>query len=367
MSGRIVPVARQDADPRRPSSSSPSIWLVPTIGLLVTSFRPRTDIQATGWWEIALRRSASRRRTTTRCSPPTGCSRPFVNTIDHHDPLDAAAADLASLAAFAFSWISFPLRDTLFLIVVALMMVPAQVVFIPVLQLLAPFGLTGGFVGDLAAHTAFALPFGIFLLRNFFITLPRDLIEAARIDGASTLGIFRTIVVPLSVPAIAAYGIFQFLWVWNDLLMALVFVQNAANNPMTRQISSLLSQYGTEWHLLAASAFMQMVVPLGVFFSPPAVLRPGPPRGLGQVGGSGARADEPRPADPGRHLEHPGRDRARRAVSRPPGGGTSERERLERIARRLRDLDADVVTLQEVAIMTPDGELSTTSRPSWPG
>lgn len=172
---------------------------------------------------------------------------------------------LASLAAYAFSWIRFPFRDTAFLIVVALMMVPAQIVFIPVLQLLAPLKLTNGFVAIWLTHTAFALPFGIFLLRNFFITLPRDLIEAARMDGASTFGIFRTIVVPLSVPAIAAYGIFQFLWTWNDLLMSLVFVQNAENNPMTRQISGLLSQYGTEWHLLAASAFIQMLVPLAVF------------------------------------------------------------------------------------------------------
>jgi len=117
------------------------------------------------------------------------------------------------------------------------------------------------------AHTAFALPFGIFLLRNFFITLPPDMIEAARIDGASDAWIFRKIVVPVSVPAIAAYGIFQFLWVWNDLLMALVFVQDASKFPMTRAIQNLLSQYGTEWHLLAAGAFLLMIVPLIVFFS----------------------------------------------------------------------------------------------------
>jgi alpha-glucoside transport system permease protein len=174
---------------------------------------------------------------------------------------------ICSLAAFAFSWINFRFRDTLFLLVVALMMVPAQVAFIPVLQLMKPFGFTNNYIGIWMAHTAFALPFGIFLLRNFFITLPRDLIEAARIDGASTLGVFRTLVVPLSVPAIAAYGIFQFLWVWNDLLMSLIFVQNNANRPMTVAISGLLSQYGTEWNLLAASAFLLMFVPLAVFFS----------------------------------------------------------------------------------------------------
>ncbi|MEA2537854.1 MAG: alpha-glucoside transport system permease protein [Chloroflexota bacterium] len=242
------------------------IWLVPTIGLLVTSFRPRTDIQATGWWETfsTLRFTVNNYEQVLQSN---GLLQSFINNVIIAVPSTLLPLTIASLAAFAFSWIKFPLRDTLFLVVVALMMVPAQIVFIPILQMFAPLKLLNGFIPIWLTHTAFALPFGIFLLRNFFITLPRDLIEAARIDGASTVGIFRTIVVPLSVPAIAAYGIFQFLWVWNDLLMALVFVQNGANYPMTRQISSLLSQYGTEWHLLAASAFIQMVVPLAVFFA----------------------------------------------------------------------------------------------------
>ncbi len=242
------------------------IWLAPTIGLLVTSLRPRTDIQATGWWETL----STLRFTTENYGAvlnAQGMLHAFINNLIISIPSTLLPLTIASLAAFAFSWIKFPLRDTIFLVVVALMMVPAQVAFIPILQLFAPLKLLNGFIPIWLAHTAFALPFGIFLLRNFFITLPRDLIEAARIDGASSVGIFRTIVVPLSVPAIAAYGIFQFLWVWNDLLMALVFVQNADNNPMTRQVSNLLSQYGTEWNLLAASAFLLMVVPLLVFFS----------------------------------------------------------------------------------------------------
>jgi len=123
-----------------------------------------------------------------------------------------------------------------------------------------------GFGAVWLAHTAFALPFGIFLLRNFFITLPPDMIEAARIDGASDVRIFRMIVVPVSVPAIAAYGIFQFLWVWNDLLMALVFAPSAGK-PMTVQVTRLLGTYGSEWHILAASSFLVMLVPLIVFFS----------------------------------------------------------------------------------------------------
>ena len=242
------------------------IWLAPTMGLLITSFRPRSDIQATGWWETlsTLRFTAVNYEQVLGAQGMLGA---FVNSLWISVPSTLLPLTIASLGAFAFSWMRFPFRDGIFLVIVALMMVPVQVAFIPLLQLMAPFGVTRNFVGVWLVHTAFALPFGIFLLRNFFITLPKDLIEAARIDGASDLGIFRKIVVPLSVPAIAAYGIFQFLWVWNDLLMALVFVQNGANNPMTRQVTNLLGQYGSEWHILAAGAFLLMALPMIVFLA----------------------------------------------------------------------------------------------------
>jgi alpha-glucoside transport system permease protein len=242
------------------------IWLAPTVGLLVTSFRPRSDIQVTGWWESFLQFRYTLENYASVLSSQ-GMLRAFVNTVIIAVPSTLIPLTLASMAAYAFSWLNFPFRDALFLLVVALLMIPAQVAFIPLLKLFAPTGLLNGFGAIWLTHTAFALPFGIFLLRNFFITLPRDLIEAARIDGATTIGIFRKIVVPLSVPAIAAYGIFQFLWVWNDLLMALVFVQRGDSWPMTKAIQNLLSQYGTEWHLLAAGAFILMAVPLLVFFS----------------------------------------------------------------------------------------------------
>ncbi len=242
------------------------IWLAPTIGLFVTSFRPRSDIQVTGWWESFLQFRYTLSNYTEVLSGQ-GMLQAFVNTLLIAVPSTLIPLVLASMAAYAFSWLHFPFRDGLFLLVVALLMIPAQVAFIPLLKLFAPTGLLNSFGAIWLTHTAFALPFGIFLLRNFFITLPRDLIEAARIDGSSTIGIFRTIVVPLSVPAIAAYGIFQFLWVWNDLLMALVFVQDGSAWPMTKAIQNLLSQYGTEWHLLAAGAFILMAVPLLVFFS----------------------------------------------------------------------------------------------------
>jgi len=245
------------------------IWLVPTVGLLITSFRPRSDIQSTGWWDLAtLHVTIENYRQVLEAQ---GMFQAFVNTVVISVPSTLLPLAICAMAAYAFSWVSFPFRDTLFLVVVALLMVPVQVAFIPVLtmfrELVPQLELTRGYLAVWLAHTAFALPFGIFLLRNFFITLPPDLIEAARLDGASEVRIFSTVVVPVSVPAIAAYGIFQFLWVWNDLLMALVFVQDASKFPMTRAIQNLLSQYGTEWHLLAAGAFLLMVVPLVVFFS----------------------------------------------------------------------------------------------------
>ena len=199
------------------------IWLAPTIGLFVTSFRPRSDIQVTGWWESFLQFRYTLSNYSEVLSGQ-GMLQAFINTILIAVPSTIIPLVLASMAAYAFSWLHFPFRDGLFLLVVALLMIPAQVAFIPLLKLFAPTGLLNSYGAIWLTHTAFALPFGIFLLRNFFITLPRDLIEAARIDGSSTIGIFRTIVVPLSVPAIAAYGIFQFLWVWNDLLMAVPLI-----------------------------------------------------------------------------------------------------------------------------------------------
>jgi alpha-glucoside transport system permease protein len=242
------------------------VWLLPTVGLLVTSFRPRTDIQSSGWWTTfgSLHLTLENYQQVLNAQ---GMGQAFINSLIIAIPATLLPLLVCSLAGYAFSWLQFRFRDTIFLIIIALMMVPVQVAFLPVLQLFRPLQLTQGFVGIWLAHTAFALPFGIFLLRNFFITLPKDLIEAARIDGSSTFGVFRTIVVPLSVPALAAYGIFQFLWVWNDLLMALIFVGKNSNYPMTIQVTTLLGTYGTEWHLLAASAFLLMVVPLVVFFS----------------------------------------------------------------------------------------------------
>jgi alpha-glucoside transport system permease protein len=247
------------------------VWLVPTVGLLVTSFRPRGDIQSSGWWTIF---AGNFDLTIDNYNSVLGADLAsqsmfdaFLNTLQITVPSTIIPLFLASAAAFAFAWVKFPFRDTIFLAIIAMLLVPIQMTLIPLSQLFRQLGLIGTFFPIWIIHTTFALPFGIFLLRNFFITLPKDLIEAARIDGASTFGIFRQIVIPLSVPALASYAIFQFLWVWNDLLVALVFAPRPAGLPMTTQVGALLGTYGTEWDILAAASFLIMVVPLAVFFS----------------------------------------------------------------------------------------------------
>ena len=244
------------------------VWLVPSIGLLITSFRPSADMRASGWW-TTLFEPRFTLANYERVIEAEGMGGAFLNSLWITIPSTILPIIIASMAAFALAWIRFPFRDTIFLIIVALLMVPVQIGFIPLVVAFRESGtdLLTNYGAVWLTHTAFALPFGIFLLRNFFITLPKDLIEAARIDGASNVAIFRTIVVPLSVPAIAAYGIFQFLWVWNDLLMSLIYAQRNAIQPMTVKVTQLLGTYATEWSLLSAAAFLIMVVPLVVFFS----------------------------------------------------------------------------------------------------
>jgi alpha-glucoside transport system permease protein len=174
---------------------------------------------------------------------------------------------LAALAAYAFAWLEFRGRDWLFLLLVGLLIVPIQMTFVPVLQLFNVAHLTGNFVGIWIAHTAYGLPFAIYLLHSTFSGLPRSLIEAARIDGSSELRTFLRIVLPISLPGIASLAIFQFLWVWNDLLVALIYLQSPTLQPMTVGVVNLLSTYGTEWDLLSAAAFLTMAVPLIVFVS----------------------------------------------------------------------------------------------------
>jgi alpha-glucoside transport system permease protein len=243
------------------------LWLVPTVGLALTSFRKPPAIASSGWWHSLTQWDWTLKNYDDVINA-TGMGHAWVNSVIITIPATILPLTLGALAAFGFAWVPFPFRDTLFLIIVALMIVPIQTSLVPLLKLFAQHGhLNNGYYGIWIAHTAFGLPLAVFLLRNFFITLPKDLIEAARIDGASNFSIFRRIVVPLSVPALASFAIFQFLWVWNDLLMALIFVSDPSKQPMTVRIPYLLSTYGQEYNLLAAASFLLMILPLIVFFA----------------------------------------------------------------------------------------------------
>ena len=196
-----------------------------------------------------------------------GMGRSFLNSLIITIPGTVIPILVASFAGFAFAWMKFPGRNLLFIFLVALIVVPIQATLIPVLRLLADTHLVATFPGIWLAHTAYGLPFAIFLLTSFFGSLPKELLESAYLDGASNMRVFYRLILPLSVPAIASLAIFQFLWVWNDLLVALVYLQTPSKAPMTLTISNLVSSFGTQWQLLTAAAFISMILPLIVFFA----------------------------------------------------------------------------------------------------
>jgi alpha-glucoside transport system permease protein len=252
-----------------------ALWTVPTIGLLISSFRPEDDIKTTGWWHFFGNPTGvtTKNYSTVLDYKVRGLpfSSFFWNTVQIAIPGAVIPISVAALAAYALSWMHFKGRDTLSVFIVALMVVPLQMCLIPLLRYLFaadwfPEALSG--VPSIwIAHSIFAMPLAIFLLKNFIGALPSEVIEAARVDGASHMSIFVKIVLPLSVPAIASLAIFQFLWVWNDLLVAKVFGGSAANQPMTAALVEMVGNKGNEWQLLTAGAFVTMIVPLVVFLS----------------------------------------------------------------------------------------------------
>jgi alpha-glucoside transport system permease protein len=174
---------------------------------------------------------------------------------------------MAAFAAYEFSWMRFPGRQVLFVLLVGLLVVPLQVAFIPLLQLFGTFGITGTFLSLWLAHAGFGMPLAVYILRNYMATLPREVIESAQVDGASHFQVFWRLILPLSTPALAAFAIFQFLWVWNDLLVALIFLGGGENAVVTLALQQLIGTRGQDWHLLTAGAFVTIVVPLTVFFA----------------------------------------------------------------------------------------------------
>jgi alpha-glucoside transport system permease protein len=240
-------------------------WLVPTLGLLVTSLMPASDIATEGWWTVIS-------------EPGITTLENYSDLFDNEEIVDSLWTTLwitiggtaipifvAALAGYAFAWIDFPGRDWLFIVVVALLVVPLQMALIPIFSLYNDVGLFDTVLGLALFHAAFGLPFAIFLLRNFFIGIPRELLEAARIDGASEMTIFFRLILPLGLPAIASLGIFQFLWTWNDLLVALTFGRET--QPITVAIFSQLRQFGGNIELIAPASFVSLAIPLVVFFA----------------------------------------------------------------------------------------------------
>ncbi|MFD5599711.1 carbohydrate ABC transporter permease [Leucobacter sp. NPDC058333] len=241
-------------------------WLVPTVGLLLTSFRTAGDNASSGWWTVLTKPAElTLENYANLLSNPT-ITGSFWNTIIITVPTTILVVGIGALAAYAFAWMRFPGRDWLFIAVIVLLAVPLQVALIPLARLFGAMGIFGSVVGVILFHTAFGLPFAIFLLRNFFAQVPEELLEAARIDGARDWLIFFKIMLPLGLPAIASLAIFQFLWTWNDMLVALIFT-NTDSQPLTVAIQSQLRQFGANIDVLSAGAFLSMIVPLIVFFA----------------------------------------------------------------------------------------------------
>jgi alpha-glucoside transport system permease protein len=244
------------------------LWLVPTVALLVSSFRPANLIATTGWWTAFTPPLQFTLDLYRQALGSSGMGQSFVNSLFITIPATVIPIMVAAFAAYAFAWMEFPGRNLLFVIVVGLLVVPLQMTLIPVLKIYNRLGLTGTFPGIWLAHTGYGLPFAVYLLRNFFGTLPRDMFESAYLDGASPFTAFFRLVLPLSLPALASLAIFQFMWVWNDLLVALIYLGGTPSvAPMTLTISNLMNSLGSGWQLLTAAAFISMMLPLLVFFS----------------------------------------------------------------------------------------------------
>jgi alpha-glucoside transport system permease protein len=242
------------------------IWLVPTVGLFISSLRPEAESQSSGWWTVFTDPGQLTFSNYTELLKNDTITQSLINTVLITIPATLLVVLIASMAGYAFAWMEFPGRDWLFLGVVGLLVVPVQVGLIPVAKLYDTLGIFGTIAGVVLFHVAFGLPFAIFLLRNFFAGIPRDLLEAARMDGGTETTIFRRVILPLGLPAIASLAIFQFLWVWNDLLIALVFA-GRESQPITVALQQQVRQFASNFDIIAPGAFLSLVIPLIVFFS----------------------------------------------------------------------------------------------------
>ncbi|AWI32856.1 carbohydrate ABC transporter permease [Streptomyces sp. ICN441] len=242
------------------------VWITPLAGLLLSSLRSAQDNASSGWWTALAGPAQLSFDNYTQLLGNAGITQAFWNTVLISVPATALVIVLAALAGYAFAWLDFPGRDWIFLLVVALLVVPVQVGLLPVAKLFGQLGLFGTIPGVVLFHVAYGLPFAIFLLRNYFADIPREMLEAARMDGGSEWRIFTRLVLPVGRPAIASLAIFQFLWVWNDMLVALLFA-DSSSQPLTVALQSQVRQFGSNIDVLAPGAFLSLVVPVVVFFA----------------------------------------------------------------------------------------------------
>ncbi len=241
------------------------LWLVPTFALLVTSLLPAEQISQLGWWKVVERPNLATLENYRAIFANHAIIHALVTTVVIAVGNTVILVVVASLAGYAFAWLEFPGRDALFVVVIGLLVVPIQVALIPIFSLYNATGLFDTVIGLILFHVAFGTPFAIFLLRNFFAGIPKDILESARIDGASELRIFFRLMLPLGLPAIASLAIFQFLWTWNDLIVALTFGRNV--QPITVAIFTQLRQFGSNIELIAPASFVSLAIPLAVFLA----------------------------------------------------------------------------------------------------
>jgi alpha-glucoside transport system permease protein len=264
-----------------PSSKSPMwvrvvlaliclIWMIPTIGLIITSFRPKDEAATTGWWTIfssptSLTHLTLQNYADVFTNDEFNMTEAFVNTVAITIPATIIPILIAAFAAYAFSFMQFPGRDLLLIVIVGLLVVPTQVALVPLLRFYGAIGINGTLPAVWLTHIGFGLPLAVYIIRNYMSTLPKEIIESAKIDGASHFQTFWRLILPMSTPVLASFAIFQFLWVWNDLLNALIFA--GQNSPLTVSLRRLIGSEGQGWQLLTAGGLFTMIVPIVVFLS----------------------------------------------------------------------------------------------------
>jgi alpha-glucoside transport system permease protein len=247
------------------------VWTIPTLGVLISSLRPQDAIRSSGWWTVFGHFFQAGQWTLEnyqRVLGSDGMGNAFLNSALVTVPSVVIPITIAAFAAYAFAWMDFPGRKVFFFIVIALLVVPLQLALIPILRLYTRGGLNGTYLGIWLAHTGFGLPLATYLMYGQISAIPGEIIESAYVDGSTPMTTFTKLVLPLAVPVIASFAIFQFLWVWNDLLVALVFLGTSREVAvLTSRLATLVGERGEAWHVLTAGAFVAMIVPLAVFFS----------------------------------------------------------------------------------------------------